>query len=219
MNFNYNSSLVDWCEENYVWSPYIAEWWNTLSSLTLLFEGLFFLIYGTYFTNNISERNLLQVFGGWFIIIGIGSIIFHGTLSVFGQFLDECSITHLLWYSFSIIYDWKAWWLWIINIIAMFLFFIYPSINAFGLVIQGCILTRLIFHKSKTDSSSLRFAGFLIAIGIISWILDQFCFQHYVSLHAIWHICISSGTTVAILWFKKHKREIVNHIHICKDIV
>ena len=102
--FNYDSSTVDWCEDNYIWSSYIAEWWNTLSSFSLLFEGIFFILYSTYGT--VSDKEL-QIFGGWFIIIGIGSIIFHGMLSVFGQFLDECSICHLLWYLFSIIFGWK----------------------------------------------------------------------------------------------------------------
>ena len=29
-------SIVDWCEPNYVVSLYVAEWWNTLSSVPMV---------------------------------------------------------------------------------------------------------------------------------------------------------------------------------------
>jgi hypothetical protein len=33
-------SAVDWCEPNYLHSPYVAEWWNTLSSVPIALIGL-----------------------------------------------------------------------------------------------------------------------------------------------------------------------------------
>ncbi len=28
------TASVDWCEPNYVWSHYVAEWWNTITSVS-----------------------------------------------------------------------------------------------------------------------------------------------------------------------------------------
>lgn len=35
------TSTLDWCEENYVWHPLVAEFWNTVSSLAFVAMGLF----------------------------------------------------------------------------------------------------------------------------------------------------------------------------------
>ena len=82
----------DWCEKNYAISSYVAEFWNTLSSLFVLFAGLFLL-----------RRTLQYQYGVRFIfaslgvtIIGLGSVAFHGTLRRWGQVLDEIP---MLWSS------------------------------------------------------------------------------------------------------------------------
>jgi|AntRauMFilla1563_2_1112583.scaffolds.fasta_scaffold323578_1 hypothetical protein len=37
------TSNYDWCEENYVWTQYIAEFFNTLSSIPVALAGVSFL--------------------------------------------------------------------------------------------------------------------------------------------------------------------------------
>jgi hypothetical protein len=75
----------DWCEDNYVLTPYVAEFWNALSSLPTLTVGLYFLLkarkhaYGYRF----------EVAGAMLAIVGLGSAAFHGTLTRWGQILDE----------------------------------------------------------------------------------------------------------------------------------
>ena len=91
------TSNYDWCEPNYQYTVYIAELFNTLSSIPVFLAGLYGLIncmrykyeYKFYF-NNIT-----------LMVVGIGSIAFHGTLLREGQILDELP---MLWCSLSMLY-------------------------------------------------------------------------------------------------------------------
>ena len=95
--FEYNTSPVDCCEPNYVVSNTVAEFWNTFSSF------YFFVIaywgYSSYKAD--YEPKIIYI---WILItlIGIGSIIFHSTLSIGGQVMDEMSILIFIIYSFLI---------------------------------------------------------------------------------------------------------------------
>ena len=33
------TASVDWCEPNYVVSHYVAEWWNTLTSVSIVYTS------------------------------------------------------------------------------------------------------------------------------------------------------------------------------------
>lgn len=35
------TASVDWCEQNYTHSFYVAEWWNAVSSLSMVATGVF----------------------------------------------------------------------------------------------------------------------------------------------------------------------------------
>ncbi|KAI8865360.1 hypothetical protein GQ42DRAFT_129594, partial [Ramicandelaber brevisporus] len=91
------TSSIDWCEPNYVWSPYVAELWNTLSSLVICFVGE----YGAY----TIAKSIQDVLGWLFRMIttvGIGSVAFHSTLQAFpGQFADEAP---MLWTAGGMLY-------------------------------------------------------------------------------------------------------------------
>lgn len=34
------TAAIDWCEDNYAWTRYIAEFWNTMSSILLALAGV-----------------------------------------------------------------------------------------------------------------------------------------------------------------------------------
>ena len=85
------SQIPDWCEQNYIWSSYIAEMWNTISSLSYIFLGL----YGLSKYNKLKWYNNINYIS--LIFVGIGSTIFHSTLSRFGQILDELSIVNAIY--------------------------------------------------------------------------------------------------------------------------
>ena len=80
-------STVDWCEPNYVWVSFVAEFWNTLTSVPMGLAGLFGLIACWFSKERIPLR--FQVSFLALSAIGFGSVAFHGTLLRVSQATDE----------------------------------------------------------------------------------------------------------------------------------
>ena len=84
------TSTIDWCEENYYATPYIAELVNTLTNLSF--------IYLTYKgVRNCIQEGHAPVFAVAFLgfgAVGIGSILFHATLKYPMQLVDELSMIY-----------------------------------------------------------------------------------------------------------------------------
>ncbi|KAG0378869.1 Alkaline ceramidase 3 [Mortierella sp. AD032] len=78
-----NTASVDWCENNYVVSYYIAEFWNTISSLFIIALGEL----GLYLCPTKEKR--FKIAFRTISLVGIGSTLFHGTLRHKMQLLDE----------------------------------------------------------------------------------------------------------------------------------
>jgi len=86
------TSNVDWCEDNYVKSPYIAEFWNTMSSIgmtTISTCGLVMSI-----RHRLERRFIVTYF--FFLLVGIGSIFFHASLLRSTQLLDEVPMAFVI---------------------------------------------------------------------------------------------------------------------------
>lgn len=91
------TATLDWCEENYIVTPYIAEFWNTLSNLAMIvpaFSGLYF----AYKTQ--LERRFMLCFIS-LALVGFGSWNFHMTLLYEMQLFDELP---MLWGSLMLVY-------------------------------------------------------------------------------------------------------------------
>lgn len=91
------TSSIDWCERNYAVSPYVAEFWNTITNSLFVFVGLF----GAYLKYKYlkSEKRFI-VLDLFVAIIGLGSAAFHGTMLFSTQLFDElpmvwCSLIQL----------------------------------------------------------------------------------------------------------------------------
>ncbi len=77
------TSSIDWCEQNYRHSFYVAEMFNTVSSLAMVLAGAL----GMYLHRRLALRFLLAFAS--VLVVGLGSIAFHATLRFEHQVLDE----------------------------------------------------------------------------------------------------------------------------------
>jgi len=89
------TASVDWCEKNYEVCHFIAEFWNTITSSFISVLGLV----GLYLTlrERIEKRFAVLYVG--IVVVGLGSVVFHGALHLTGQLLDELPMiwTTLAW--------------------------------------------------------------------------------------------------------------------------
>jgi len=79
------TSTLDWCEENYIQSPYIAEFWNTITNLSMILPALVGL--WNWHKFHLEMRYLMAYLA--LLLVGVGSLLFHGTLLYSMQLLDE----------------------------------------------------------------------------------------------------------------------------------
>ncbi|KAI8923918.1 ceramidase, partial [Entophlyctis helioformis] len=77
------SSSVNWCETDYNVTSYVAEYFNTVSSLAMAAVGLLGVLLHPW-----AERRFHVAFLTT-VAVGLGSVAFHGTLHKFAQALDE----------------------------------------------------------------------------------------------------------------------------------
>lgn len=83
----FGKSSIDWCEKNYIYSNYIAEFFNTITGLALCLSSLIF--YNFYIKNVRGYNKYIYNANFWLFIVGVGTILFHGTLLYIFQLLDE----------------------------------------------------------------------------------------------------------------------------------
>jgi dihydroceramidase len=93
------SSSLDWCERNYVITWFIAEFWNSVSSLVISFFGALNLAQS--FAHKLEMRFALASLGC--IFVGLGSAAFHGSLTYIGQLGDELPMVYVVMILFFIL--------------------------------------------------------------------------------------------------------------------
>jgi dihydroceramidase len=229
------TSSIDWCETNYAQSRFVAEWFNTTSSLALVAAGLL----GFALHRRALERRFLVAYAA-LMVVGLGSIAFHATLRFELQMLDELP---MLW-------------------LALVITFILAELGrppgvragrrlafllaAHGLLVTAlCTLTRgalqfacfqISFGSLEVyclarawrigRSSTVPSARRLLAVGfaaygvaVAAWFVDlRFCSfvggvlpAHGLvnpQLHAVWHVLVSVGF-YSILLLIAHERLVV----------
>jgi len=79
------SASVDWCEKNYEVCHFIAEFWNTLTSSLIAILGAI----GVYLSLRERHEPRFAVLHAIIVVVGLGSVAFHGTLRLEYQLLDE----------------------------------------------------------------------------------------------------------------------------------
>jgi dihydroceramidase len=226
------TASVDWCEENYYVVPYVAEFWNSLSSVFIFLTGLYGLFVHSQYNaaQSLLEPRFIGAFVS-FLVVGIGSVAFHATLWRSMQLLDELP---MMWGN------------------GVFLYIVFcmedgkgvgsrPGLAAVIFVVTAVMTVAVtVFDKASQDVFLLCYGSGVVMLvirtlrlqhsveparkqvlmettvlfyfgGLFVWLLDRnFCaIVRPLHLHAVWHLCASTGTySAVILWM--YLRQIVH---------
>ena len=177
---------VNFCEDKYSKSQYIAEYNNTLSCLFYLVPAIL------YRKTKIKNISLCLFF------LAIGSMLLHGTLRYYGQWLDEISMLSL---SYMTIKEFKpripndffilivGAYLWFWNTFCIF--FILFTVMQIIIVMEA--------RKNIKEKNKLFVNTYIILFlfGAICWFLDQFACSYVkqYNLHAWWHFFTAASMT------------------------
>jgi dihydroceramidase len=212
------TSSVDWCEANYVVSPYVAEFFNTLSSLAMVTVG----VIGLFRHWKALETRFLVAFFA-IAVVGLGSALFHATLRFELQMLDELPMLYLALVMVYILLElrpgrrygkWLPFVLFAHGVLVTLLaaltrgrlqFFAFHL--SFGsLEVFALFRVFLLYRASKSPRIRRLFwlgmSSYVVAVAL--WFVDlRFCDFLSVALpsfgvpnpelHAVWHVLVSFG--------------------------
>jgi len=203
-----------WFEERYVYSPYISEFWNTISSLIFVFDGL----RGLWKCHKFGMRMRYRVPYIMLIITGIGSTIFHATSRWWAEVIDEVPMILLM---FTFVYlsrdhfsNINGYIFHTANIVASacilgpYLCFHNYQVFVMGFTLYILYLAVLPFiTKSMTYQSEIfNWMIYPILLGRVVWESEQRLGIWW--LHMIWHpigsICAMNGIKYFIIYQCEH---------------
>nr|XP_023394664.1 alkaline ceramidase 3 isoform X3 [Loxodonta africana] len=175
------TSTLDWCEENYAVTWYIAEFWNTVSNLIMIIPPLFGAIQSV--RDGLEKRYIASYLA--LTVVGMGSWCFHMTLKyemqvylkvkepVFHQVMYGVLVFTLVLRSVYIV----TW--------------VYPWLRGLGYTSLGVFLLGfLLWNIDNIFCDSLR--NFRKKMPPIIGVTTQF--------HAWWHILTGLGSYLHILF-------------------
>ena len=188
---DYKTSPIKWCEPEFVYTYYIVEFWNTITSLS--FSLLAYYSYYDIKKRKLSIRNNKRINLMFFLmsLIGPTSFFFHATLNFFAQFLDEVSIILFLLFCMKEVLLFSNILLYFLSIFCMIVSWFFPSISPFILLTTGTLLTLNTRKAVENSENSLKVWNKGIYYGIFAiflWLMDFICI---INTHSYWHIFIS----------------------------
>jgi len=186
---------VSFCEDKYIVSDYIAEYYNTMSALSYVIVGLLFY------------KTKLQKLSKIIILLGIGTALLHSTLRFYGQWIDELSMLIL---SFYIIKEIRQMRFGITTselylLLLIFPYFLFERYFSYFFVVFSSLQIYTYTISRKNYDECTREVYYLIKAYLIILILSSICwlgdqlFCDYVQdyqLHAVWHV----GTSLALFF-------------------
>lgn len=190
--WSYESSSIDWCEDNYQVATYIAEFLNTISNIPIVFLSYYgFLNY----PNSLSLWMLMAA-------IGVSSAYFHATLSELGQILDEEAILlFAIWLELNMGFKVS------LILLSVAVLTIWPSINRFYLAVIVCYQLSRYYWNPKhhhLELKNLYYTSLVVfAVAGICWIVDMvLCHHLLISLHWVWHLLTAFGLYYCIVYLE-----------------
>ncbi|KAF2357921.1 Ceramidase, partial [Trinorchestia longiramus] len=222
----WESSPIDWCEENYDIILTTAEFTNTISNIVILMIPAYCLYMQLWdsFTMKVSLGP--KIFLWIMALTGLASTYFHWTLSLLGQFLDEVLIIWNLCvaYNFFLPNKYRPA---VYNgtmshvlsagvaILLTLCWFISPSINTFWLIIFYlpllCVqITECLMAKKSYFLRLNRIAIATSLTALFFWMLDQWMCDTWIELeipglHNIWHLLSPFAVYISITAFAYKK--------------
>lgn len=176
---------ISFCENKYTDVFWIAEYYNTVSSFMYILVALPFL-----------KGKISKV--AWSSVgVGIGSMMLHGTMRFYGQWIDEISMLLFSYYSLKKIDPQFP------DLLPVFISVYLVQWHHF-LVFISIFLSmqlRIFFILSKQKKLGSYFYSLFFFIASIFWIFDQ-CACSYVityQFHAFWHFFTSLSMFTSML--------------------
>ncbi|XP_076453756.1 alkaline ceramidase 3-like isoform X1 [Babylonia areolata] len=232
------TSTIDWCEENYVVSRYVAEFWNTISNLIMILAPLFACCLAV---RQKLEKPVIFSYVS-IVVVGCGSWLFHMTLQYSMQLMDELP---MIWGSAFLLYgiltlegekEKNYYWLmggllvYCTAVTVMYLVNNNPVFHevayGFMVVVMAFGAIRVIVKYQNKVGTMLYVSSFLTYMsGFILWNIDNIYCQHLRSLrrdklhsaatplfecHAWWHILAGVGTYLCLLFVSYMRYTILN---------
>ena len=178
-------TTVSFCEKKYIHTFWIAEYYNTVSALPYIIFGILFLI------------TKIKNIGITMICLGCSTMIMHGTLRYYGQWMDESSMLILSYSAIQLIHKNLS------NKIYPLLIIYYYFIKEYFILFFLTFTSMQLYitssvYKKKLNTAQILFIKLYIGcfiLGTICWIIDQFLCKYINNLpfHAAWHILSAFG--------------------------
>jgi len=215
------TSNVDWCERNYEYSYYIAEFWNTISSTLLCILSVF----GIYISRKFNYPPIFVYCFASMFLVGFGSTAFHGTLQGWAQALDELPMvltTVVFFYTILFlragtpIRPLPTYGLLLYLVLFLLGYYSFPQYIAFLLVVYAVGVVAVMYLSMKmfwgfrrSETSALVNPLVCICIylaGFTGWALENlFCENlQFIQLHAWWHLASGTGTYLWVIFAVYH---------------
>lgn len=223
------SASIDFCEENYYITPYIAEFHNTWSSLLMMIPPFIGLLY----SNPTYEWRTTILFT-FLMFCFLGSVFLHFTLKDFEQSTDEVS---MLLYNNAVLYSLSEYKIMkkrvivistmiLISIIQINIYYTFQHLYYMFLLqfiplsiinLIWCGYISIIHNKSLYNKlyiyfiSSYLFAGALWIFEIYNCnsLLPYYRMMNGCTLHIIWHIGSGLGGYFVVLFITSVRLEVL----------
>ena len=183
------TATLDWCEKNYLVTYYIAEFWNTITNLSMIIPPIYGIMNA--YEQGIERR--YRICYALLLLTGIGSWMFHMTLLFNMQLLDELP---MVWGGAYLLYSLyrarnsfeeggKT-----VGIILLFyaiivsVAYLVNKNPIFHEVMYGILVTNIVFlavkyqriHYKKSATILFWAGALLYGVGFILWNVDNnFC--------------------------------------------